>query len=199
MPAWTRERGLPIADYFLWNDDFEFTTRLIRGERGRCTVPARSWSTRPRRSARPTPIPATRFYYEVRNKVWLFPRSRGLSPAEKALYGGSTLRRWAAPFAPSSDRPHPASCGLGAGLRTGVLSGPRPTATCSATAAGTGARPRWLRTFSLLMSVWGGDDPGFLDAAFRSGVHDQTRRPDEVVLVQDGPVPPPLAAVHRAS
>jgi glycosyltransferase involved in cell wall biosynthesis len=49
--------------------------------------------------------------------------------------------------------------------------------------------------FSLLMSVWGGDDPEFLDAAFRSAVHDQTRRPDDVVLVQDGPVPPLLAKV----
>ena len=49
--------------------------------------------------------------------------------------------------------------------------------------------------FSLLMSVWGGDDPDFLDAAFRSAVHEQTRRPDDVILVQDGPVPPPLAAV----
>jgi hypothetical protein len=49
--------------------------------------------------------------------------------------------------------------------------------------------------FSLLMSVWGGDDPGFLQAAFRSAVHDQTRRPDDVVLVQDGPVPQPLEAV----
>nr|MBA2716720.1 glycosyltransferase [Propionibacteriales bacterium] len=48
--------------------------------------------------------------------------------------------------------------------------------------------------FSLLMSVYGGDDPGFLAAAFRSVVHDQTRRPDDVVLVQDGPVPDALAA-----
>jgi glycosyltransferase involved in cell wall biosynthesis len=46
--------------------------------------------------------------------------------------------------------------------------------------------------FSLLMSVWAGDDPDFLEAAFRSVVHDQTRRPDDVVLVQDGPVPPAL-------
>ena len=29
-----RQRGLPQADYFLWNDDFEFTTRLLRGNRG---------------------------------------------------------------------------------------------------------------------------------------------------------------------
>jgi Glycosyl transferase family 2 len=49
--------------------------------------------------------------------------------------------------------------------------------------------------FSLLMSVWGGDEPGFLEAAFRSAVHDQTRRPDDVVLVQDGPVPQPLEVV----
>ena len=47
--------------------------------------------------------------------------------------------------------------------------------------------------FSLLMSVWRGDDPGFLSAAFTSVVHDQTRRPDDVVLVQDGPVTPMLA------
>jgi glycosyltransferase involved in cell wall biosynthesis len=47
--------------------------------------------------------------------------------------------------------------------------------------------------FSLLMSVWRGDDADFLSAAFTSVVHDQTRRPDDVVLVQDGPVPPALA------
>ena len=29
-----RQRGLPQADYFLWNDDFEFTTRLLRGNAG---------------------------------------------------------------------------------------------------------------------------------------------------------------------
>ena len=30
----SRERGLPQADYFLWNDDFEYTTRLLRGQSG---------------------------------------------------------------------------------------------------------------------------------------------------------------------
>ncbi len=47
--------------------------------------------------------------------------------------------------------------------------------------------------FSLLMSVWAGDDPAYLLAAFRSVVHDQTMPPDDVVLVQDGPVPTALA------
>ncbi len=42
--------------------------------------------------------------------------------------------------------------------------------------------------FSLLMSIWAGDRPGFLEAAFSSTVAEQTRRPDDVVIVQDGPI-----------
>ena len=47
--------------------------------------------------------------------------------------------------------------------------------------------------FSLLLPVWAGDRPDFVTAAFRSSVQDQTRPPDEVVIVRDGPVPPALA------
>jgi glycosyltransferase involved in cell wall biosynthesis len=51
-----------------------------------------------------------------------------------------------------------------------------------------------VTAFSLLLPVYGRDDPGQLERAFVSSVDEQTRRPDEVVLVQDGPVPDPLAA-----
>jgi glycosyltransferase involved in cell wall biosynthesis len=50
-----------------------------------------------------------------------------------------------------------------------------------------------VQPFSLLMPTYHGDDPGFLERAFLSAVHEQERRPDEVVLVRDGPVPLPLA------
>jgi hypothetical protein len=46
---------------------------------------------------------------------------------------------------------------------------------------------------SLLLPVWAGDRPDFLTDAFRSTVDAQTRRPDQVVVVRDGPVPTPLA------
>jgi Glycosyl transferase family 2 len=46
---------------------------------------------------------------------------------------------------------------------------------------------------SLLLPVWHRDRPDFLTAAFRSTVVDQTRRPDHVVVVRDGPVDPALA------
>jgi rhamnopyranosyl-N-acetylglucosaminyl-diphospho-decaprenol beta-1,3/1,4-galactofuranosyltransferase len=122
----TRERGLPIADYFLWNDDFEFTTRLLRGERG-LYCPGSLVVHKTASFGSTNADPGARFYYEVRNKLWLFVRSRGLSPVEKALYGGSTLRRWASTVRSSSDR-RTLLRALAAGLRAGALSRPRPTA-----------------------------------------------------------------------
>jgi glycosyltransferase involved in cell wall biosynthesis len=46
---------------------------------------------------------------------------------------------------------------------------------------------------SLLLPVWAGDRPDFLTDAFRSSVDAQTRRPDQVVIVRDGPVPAALS------
>lgn len=42
--------------------------------------------------------------------------------------------------------------------------------------------------FSLLIPVWAGDRARDLEQAFRSSVDEQTRRPDQVVVVRDGPV-----------
>lgn len=47
--------------------------------------------------------------------------------------------------------------------------------------------------FSLLLPVYAGDDPGFLRLAFESSVDQQTLRPVEAVIVQDGPVTEALA------
>jgi glycosyltransferase involved in cell wall biosynthesis len=47
--------------------------------------------------------------------------------------------------------------------------------------------------FSLLLSVYNGDRPDYLRRAFRSAVEDQTVRPDQVVIVRDGPVHHELA------
>jgi rhamnopyranosyl-N-acetylglucosaminyl-diphospho-decaprenol beta-1,3/1,4-galactofuranosyltransferase len=118
--------GLPVADYFLWNDDFEYTTRLLRGRRG-LYCPASVVVHKTRTFGGTDADPGERFFWEVRNKVWLFTRSPGLAPAERVLYAGSALRRWARTFAASSDRGTLTAAllrGVGAGLRTR----PRPTA-----------------------------------------------------------------------
>jgi glycosyltransferase involved in cell wall biosynthesis len=47
--------------------------------------------------------------------------------------------------------------------------------------------------FSLLVSVYHGDRPDYLRRAFRSAVDEQTLRPDQVIIVRDGPVGDELA------
>jgi len=47
--------------------------------------------------------------------------------------------------------------------------------------------------FSLLVSVYDGDRPDYLRRAFRSAVDDQTVRPDQAIIIRDGPVRDELA------
>lgn len=49
--------------------------------------------------------------------------------------------------------------------------------------------------FSVLLPVYGGDEPAFFERAVVSVTGDQTLRPDELVVVVDGPVPAGIAAV----
>jgi GT2 family glycosyltransferase len=121
-----REVGLPIADYFIWNDDFEYSTRVLRGRRG-IHVPASVVVHKTKVLGSTDVDPGSRFYYEVRNKLWMFRRSRGLAPLEKALYGASSVRRWIVTFARSSDRAVLRD-GWRRGRRDGTRTRPRPNA-----------------------------------------------------------------------
>ncbi len=123
--ATVRERGLPVADYFLWNDDFEYTTRLAR-DRVALYCPASVAVHRTATYGATDADPGERFFYEVRNKVWLFSRSRGLGPRDKLVYGGSTVRRWARTMVRSDDR-RTLLRQLWRGLVAGIRSAPRPT------------------------------------------------------------------------
>ncbi|HET6165600.1 MAG TPA: glycosyltransferase [Marmoricola sp.] len=190
-----RERGLPVADYFLWNDDFEYSTRLVRGGVG-LFCPASLVVHKTRVFGSTDADPGDRFFYEVRNKVWMFSRSRSLSVPEKAVYGAATARRWARTFARSSDRSvlrRATRRGLAAGLRR-----PRANAEVLAPARPVLPPDPGSQPFTLLVSTYGRDDPAYLREAVLSSTVSQTRPPDEVVLVQDGPVPDALAGEIRS-
>lgn len=118
--------GLPVADYFIWNDDFEFSCRLLRHGTG-LFVPASVVEHRTKAFGSTDADPGERFYYEVRNKVWMFRRSAALSPAERILYGGATLRRWVRTIVRSSDRGLLRREGT-RGLLDGIRHEPRPAA-----------------------------------------------------------------------
>ena len=141
-----RERGLPVADYFLWNDDFEFTTRLLRSYPG-LLCPASVVVHKTATFASTDTDPGPRFYYEVRNKVWTLRSGLALSPGERILYGGATLRRWARAFARSANR-RALTASLARGLAAGVRTRPRSTEDVFESAgislpapAGRGVRP----------------------------------------------------------
>jgi rhamnopyranosyl-N-acetylglucosaminyl-diphospho-decaprenol beta-1,3/1,4-galactofuranosyltransferase len=120
-----RQRGLPQADYFLWNDDFEFTTRLLRGNTG-LLCPASVVTHKTATFAATDTDPGERFFYEVRNKIWMLKTRAPLAPFERALYAGSTLRRWARTFARSRDRGTLGRSLVG-GIAAGLRTSPRPT------------------------------------------------------------------------
>jgi rhamnopyranosyl-N-acetylglucosaminyl-diphospho-decaprenol beta-1,3/1,4-galactofuranosyltransferase len=118
-----RRRGLPQADFFLWNDDFEFTARILRSHAG-LLCPASVVVHKTRTFGGTETDPGDRFFYEVRNKIWTL-RTRSLAPPERILYAGSTLRRWARTYARSRNRPALRSA-LSRGLVAGVRTTPRP-------------------------------------------------------------------------
>ncbi|MFT4123763.1 MAG: glycosyltransferase [Microbacteriaceae bacterium] len=118
-----RELGLPIADYFLWNDDFEYTARILRRHTG-YFVPASLVVHKTAVFGSTDADPGVRFRNEVRNKLWLFGRSRALDPLEWIAYAGSSGLRWLRTVARSRDR-----ATLAAGFRAGVAEArraPRP-------------------------------------------------------------------------
>ncbi|WP_336659077.1 glycosyltransferase [Leucobacter sp. USHLN153] len=123
--ARVRELGLPIADYFLWNDDFEYSARLLRGARG-LFVPDSVVTHRTVKRGSSDQDPGARFYYEVRNKIWVFRRSSALLPWEKLLYAAATARRWLRTFRASGDRAQLRDC-LRRGWADGWRRSPRPT------------------------------------------------------------------------
>src|SRR5262249_7565153 len=102
-----RRRGLPRAAYFLWNDDFEFTTRLLRGNTG--LLCPESVVVHKTKTFGSTDVdPGDRFFYEVRNKIWMFRDRAPLAPLERLVYGGSPPPPPARPVPRSPDPPPPA-------------------------------------------------------------------------------------------
>jgi rhamnopyranosyl-N-acetylglucosaminyl-diphospho-decaprenol beta-1,3/1,4-galactofuranosyltransferase len=118
-----QRRGLPRADFFLWNDDFEFTTRLLRDRVG-LLCPASVVVHKTRTFGGTTVEPGERFFYEVRNKIWTL-RGNSLGPAERVLYAGATLRRWLRTYAATSDR-RALRAHFGRGIAAGIRTRPRP-------------------------------------------------------------------------
>jgi GT2 family glycosyltransferase len=133
--AW-RHR-LPLADYFIWNDDLEYTARLLRRGEG-ILVPGSVTVHRTATFAGAMDAPGERFFYEVRNKIWAFFRSPAFGPLERWAYVFYTLGGWVHAFRRAPDR-RLLRRALRRGLRDGLGRRPRPSAEVLASENGIAA------------------------------------------------------------
>jgi glycogen synthase len=81
------KHGLPWAAYYFWNDDVEYTARLLRDAQG-YAVPdskVRHLSSRP---YVPLDDSSGRYFYEVRNKLWMVRFSKAWTFPERIGWGG---------------------------------------------------------------------------------------------------------------
>ena len=241
-----REVGLPRASYFLWNDDFEYTSRILRGRIG-LYVPASVVHHLTRALGSSDADPGERFRFEVRNKIWTFRDSEGLGVLERAAYEAATARRWLRATVSSADRgalwragrrglleglARPAgnaevflgtpvqadvaaveaaaraasrTDGTGrdrGGTRRRSATGPQGRTAAGDDAEAEPADPAGaidpdapVPPFSVLLPVYRGDRADFLRRSLASVTVEQTLRPDEVLIVRDGPVPDELEDV----
>ncbi|MFC4556060.1 glycosyltransferase [Georgenia faecalis] len=120
-----RREGLPMAAYFIWNDDFEYSARLLRHRVG-LYVPASVVEHRTKTFGASDVDPGERFYFEIRNKVWMFAHSRAFGLAGTVLYGGSSVRRWVRTIGRSGERGVLVRAGW-RGLRDALAARPAPT------------------------------------------------------------------------
>ena len=75
--------GLPVADYFIWGDDIEYTGRILRHEFG-VAVPRSRVTHKTAKKYATVDGSGARFYYHVRNTIWMLTRSNAWSAEEKA-------------------------------------------------------------------------------------------------------------------
>ena len=114
------EHGVPVEKYFLWNDDIEWTGRILRSGFG-VLVPSSVVCHKTPGNPKTTAAAGPRFFYEVRNKLWMVRCSDAYSPLERLAFLLALVRETGRYL---SRTPTPASIwtvvrGLAAGLADG--------------------------------------------------------------------------------
>ncbi len=117
--AW--EHGLPIADYFIWSDDFEYTGRLLRDSHG-FAVASSTVEHRTVNFSNAQSNPGSRFYFDVRNRLWALTKTDSFTPIEKVLYGGKSAIGWMRTLLRTRGDVLPVAI---KGLREGLFTSPR--------------------------------------------------------------------------
>ncbi len=79
-------KGFPLKEYFIWNDDVEYTARVLRDGFG-VIVPSSIAYHKTARKNMTSVDAGPRFYYSVRNRIWMITRSAAWSGMERTRIG----------------------------------------------------------------------------------------------------------------
>ena len=98
-----QRNGLPVADYFIWGEDVEYSGRVLRDGFG-VIVPRSVVLHKTATSYGPVEGSAARFYYFVRNGVWMLVWSPAWTANERLKMGLGFFRVIGAFLARTSER-----------------------------------------------------------------------------------------------
>jgi rhamnopyranosyl-N-acetylglucosaminyl-diphospho-decaprenol beta-1,3/1,4-galactofuranosyltransferase len=74
--------GYPMKKYFIWNDDAEYTARILKNNNG-FLVSDSVVIHKTQKKYSPIEGSADRYFYEVRNKIWMTFKSKSWTKVEK--------------------------------------------------------------------------------------------------------------------
>ena len=83
--------GYPPAHYFVWLDDMEYTSRILRHAHGYIAPESVAWHWTPQPYDTLTDA-RRRFYYKARNHLWLLRRGESFGGRERVTYALAYLR-----------------------------------------------------------------------------------------------------------
>lgn len=116
------KHGLPHGDYFIWNDDTEYTARILRDGFG-VLVPKSVVTHKTVRKHSPMDAAPERSYYQVRNVLWMITRSPAWRTDEKLKIGLLHLN-WMVRYLFRARWSGAALRAVGRGLRDGLMRAP---------------------------------------------------------------------------
>ena len=67
--------GLPFADYFIWNDDVEYTARILKKDTGWWVADSVVVHKTVTKKVVADDIRISRYYYSIRNRIWMVKNS----------------------------------------------------------------------------------------------------------------------------
>ncbi len=118
--------GLPIADYFIWGDDTEYTARVLRDNLG-VMVPTSIAVHKTARKHTALDAPPERYYYHIRNMLWMITRSAAWTGKER-LRLAVTLAAWIGRYFRRQGFALAGLRAVAAGIGAGLFSSPRELA-----------------------------------------------------------------------